>query len=305
VKFGVESLAGGTRPWAPPSFCSYSTTRLGTCCLNSPESGGLGAGSEGALTDRGRFRQISVGYVIQLAIELMAAPTTCNTPSELSDLGRNLPRLAEALSGPNDVTIVAIGSSSTEGDGASSKAASYPSRLNDALSGRFPNKKITVLNVGVGGQEAPDEAARFKKDVLASNPSLVIWQVGTNAAWKDYFLEDVRAGILRGLDHLSGVKTDVILMNLQYAPALLDQEQQGPTPATQQMQDIIARIASDSGVALFRRFEIMRYWRVTGGVTFEQMISNFDGNWLHQNDWSYNCIAQALCDGIVEAVATD
>jgi len=63
--------------------------------------------------------------------------------------------------------------------------------------------------------------------------------------------------------------------------------------------------ASDSGIALFRRFEIMRYWRVTGGVTFEQMISNFDGNWLHQNDWSYNCIAQALCDGIVEAVATE
>jgi hypothetical protein len=46
-------------------------------------------------------------------------------------------------------------------------------------------------------------------------------------------------------------------------------------------------------------------WHVTGGVGFDQMISNFDGNWLHQNDWSYNCIAQALCDGIVEAVKID
>jgi acyl-CoA thioesterase I len=234
----------------------------------------------------------------------MTAAPICDTPSELSSLGRNLPHLAEALTGPNDVTIVAIGSSSTEGDGASSKAASYPSRLKDALSVRFPNKTINIPNVGVGGQEAPDEAARFKKDVLASNPSLVIWQVGTNAAWKDYFLDDVRAGILRGLDHLSGVKADIILMNLQYAPALLDQQQQNPTPAAQQMLDIIAKIASDSAIPLFRRFEIMRYWRVTGGVTFDQMISNFDGNWLHQNDWSYNCIAHALCGGIVEAVGT-
>jgi lysophospholipase L1-like esterase len=233
---------------------------------------------------------------------MTAASNACDTPSELSALGGNLPRLADALSGSADVTIVAIGSSSTEGDGASSKAASYPSRLNIALSDRFPNKKITVLNVGVGGQEAPDEAARFKKDVLASNPSLVIWQVGTNAAWKDYFLDDVKAGILRGLDHLAGVRTDLILMNLQYAPAVLDQQQQLPTPATQQMQDIIARIAADARIPLFRRFEIMRYWHVTGGVPFDQMISNFDGNWLHQNDWSYNCIAQALCDGIVEAV---
>jgi len=236
---------------------------------------------------------------------MTAAPNTCNTPRELSALGRNLPRLAEALFGPNDVRIVAIGSSSTEGDGASSKAASYPSRLNDALSGQFPSKKINVFNVGVGGQEAPDEAARFKKDVLASNPSLVVWQVGTNAAWKDYFLDDVRAAMLRGLDHLSGVRTDIILMNLQYAPAVLDQQQQQPTPTTQQMLDIIAKIASDSAIPLFRRFEIMRYWRMTGGVTFDQMISNFDGNWLHQNDWSYNCIAQALCDGIVRAVGMD
>jgi acyl-CoA thioesterase-1 len=55
-----------------------------------------------------------------------------------------------------------------------------------------------VLNVGVGGQEAPDEAARFKNDVIAKGPSLVIWQVSTNAAWKDYFLDDVQAAIFQG-----------------------------------------------------------------------------------------------------------
>jgi hypothetical protein len=203
------------------------------------------------------------------------------------------------------VTIVAIGSSSTEGDGAKSKDASYPSRLNVALSARFPGNKINVLNLGVGAQEAPDEAARFKKDVSANNRSLVIWQVGTNAAWNDYYLDDVKAAILRGLDHHLGVPADIILMNLQYAPAVLDQQQQQPTPATRAMLDIIARIAADSGLALFRRFEIIRHWHVVEGIPFDQMISNFDGNWLRQNDWSYNCIAEALCDGIVEAASND
>jgi lysophospholipase L1-like esterase len=232
-------------------------------------------------------------------------PDACDTPSELSSLGRSLPNLARALKGLNEVSVVAIGSSSTHGDGASSDAASYPSRLNAALLDRFPGKKITVLNAGVGGQEAPDEAARFKKDVLPGDPALVIWQVGTNAAWKDYFLDDVRAGILRGLDHLSRVPADIILMDLQYAPALLDRAQQRPTPATQQMLDIIAAIAMEARFALFRRFEIMRHWHVTGGVPFDQMISNFDGNWLHQNDWSYNCIAEALCAGIIQALSDE
>jgi lysophospholipase L1-like esterase len=165
---------------------------------------------------------------------------------------------AYALRGQDEVTIVAIGSSSTKGDGASSGAASYPSRLGATFSARFPTQKINVLNLGIGGQEAPDEAARFKKDVLANKPALVVWQVGTNAARKDYFLDDVRAAILRGLDHLAGTTADVVLMNLQFAPALLDQKE-APTSATQQMQDIIATIAKDSGVALFQRFEIMRY----------------------------------------------
>jgi acyl-CoA thioesterase I len=231
------------------------------------------------------------------------APLSCETPGPLSALERSLSGFASALLERDEVTIVAIGSSSTKGDGASSDAASYPSRLGAALSARFPRPKINVLNLGIGGQEAPDEAARFKKDVLANKPALVIWQVGTNAAWKDYFLDDVRAAILRGLDHLAGTGADVVLMNLQFAPALLDLKE-APTPVTQQMQEIIATIAKDSGVALFRRFEIMRYWHVDRGIPFDQMISNFDGNWLHQNDWSYNCIAQALCDGLIGATAS-
>jgi lysophospholipase L1-like esterase len=242
------------------------------------------------------------GYSIKGPTTMTPSSMPCETPSTLSTLGRLLPSFARALRGQDEVNIVAIGSSSTEGDGASTPAASYPSRLGIALTARFPTPKINVLNLGVGGQEAPDEAARFKRDVLAEEPALVIWQVGTNAAWKDYFLDDVRAAIFRGLDHLSGTNADVVLMNPQFAPALLSQ-QETLMPATQQMLDIIAAIAKDSETALFRRFEIMRYWHVDRGIQFDQMISNFDGNWLHQNDWSYNCIAAALCDGLLEATS--
>ncbi|MGY0569665.1 hypothetical protein ACTGJ9_000120 [Bradyrhizobium sp. RDM12] len=49
----------------------------------------------------------------------------------------------------------------------------------------------------------------------------------------------------------------------------------------------------------------MRYWLVDRGIPFDQMISNFGGNWLPQNDWNYNCVAQALCDALVEAAVPD
>ena len=80
------------------------------------------------------------------------------------------------------VKIVAIGSSSTAGEGA---ILPYPGRLEAAMQARFQNPAITVLNRGKGGQEAPEELSRFESDVIAEAPALVIWQVGTNAVFHD------------------------------------------------------------------------------------------------------------------------
>jgi acyl-CoA thioesterase I len=230
----------------------------------------------------------------------MMADPICETPRKLSAFGLPLPNLAKALRGSGEVNVVAIGSSSTFGEGAS-PGNGYVDRLKDALLKRYPGR-IKMQNAGLNGDEAPNEAARFKKDVLAFDPALVIWQVGTNAAWKDYFLDDVGAALLRGLDHLADTGADLVLMDLQYAPALL-QSDDTPKPATREMLGILEAVAAEHDVSLFRRFEIMRYWHVQRGIPLKQMISNKDGNWLHQNDWSYDCLAQALCDGICDAVA--
>jgi hypothetical protein len=60
----------------------------------------------------------------------------------------------------------------------------YPERLLSFLQAEYPNAKITMVNEGIGGQEAPIELERFDTDVIAENPDLVIWQVGTNAVWQ-------------------------------------------------------------------------------------------------------------------------
>jgi hypothetical protein len=196
------------------------------------------------------------------------------------------------------VKIVAIGSSSTEGDGASSQAFSYPSRLEAALRLQFPDQSITVLNKGKGGEEAPDELLRFDKDVIPEAPSLVIWQVGTNAAWNGYNLTDVAAAIATGLAQLTDLAMEVALMDLQYAPAVLKPD---TIAATERMVGLIADATAKANVNVFRRFALMRHWNIDKQIPFERMISNFDGNELHQNDWSYNCVAEALAVAITGA----
>ena len=88
---------------------------------------------------------------------------------------------------------------------------------------RFLRRMIGVLNKGTGGEEAPVEFKRFKRDVIDEAPSLVIWQVGTNAIFrpKDFSVEETVEKIAEGLQRLSGLAMDVVLMDLQYVPAML------------------------------------------------------------------------------------
>jgi len=83
---------------------------------------------------------------------------------------------------------VAIGSSSTEGDGASSPAASYPSRLSAALRDSFLATNDQRAECRRGGQEAPDEAARFKNDVIAKGPFARHLAGRHERGVEDYFL---------------------------------------------------------------------------------------------------------------------
>jgi lysophospholipase L1-like esterase len=86
-----------------------------------------------------------------------------------------------------------------------------------------------MVNKGIGGQEAPIELQRFGTDVIAEKPDLVIWQVGTNAVWQspdqnprppsfDETTSAIRDGLVKLRDE---TQADVILMDLQYVPAVL------------------------------------------------------------------------------------
>lgn len=68
----------------------------------------------------------------------------------------------------------------------------------------------------------------MRTDVIAEAPVLPIWQVGTKAVWQcGHNLDEVAAAIEQGLRELAGAPTptDIVLMGLQYARALLTDEQ--------------------------------------------------------------------------------
>jgi acyl-CoA thioesterase-1 len=108
-------------------------------------------------------------------------PPACIITPDQARFDYPLPHTARLLAAGKPIKIVALGSSSTYGAGASSSAGSYPNRLAQELARRFPGQEFTVLNRGVNGEEITDMLKRLDSAVLAEHPDLVLWQVGTNS----------------------------------------------------------------------------------------------------------------------------
>jgi lysophospholipase L1-like esterase len=218
----------------------------------------------------------------------------CRAPSRLTRLEHPLRRTARRLASGQPLVIVAIGSSSTAGAGASSPSASYPSRLAVELQKLLRGHDITVLNRGVNGEETPNMMARFATGVIAEHPQLVLWQVGTNSVLRDHPLAPHAVELRHGIEQLKEAGADVVLIDPQYAPRVLAKVE---TPG---MVDQIALTARDENVDLFRRFDIMRDWYENQHRSFDVFVSR-DG--LHMNDWGYACWAKLLAAGIAQAAS--
>ena len=234
----------------------------------------------------------AAALVVALPFAAHAEAPRCDAPLDMVRFVKPLTHLSQKLASGAPITIVAIGSSSTAGAGASSPAATYPSRLAIELKQRLPGHVITVINRGVGGEEVGDMLKRFDAAVVAAKPDLVIWQLGTNSVLRDHQLGDHAASIRIGLDKIRATGADIVLIDPQFAPKVIAKAEAA------QMVDLIAATAKREDIDLFPRFRVMKRWRERG-MGFETFVAP-DG--LHMNDWGYACLAQALGDAITEAV---
>jgi lysophospholipase L1-like esterase len=231
------------------------------------------------------------GLTLALPAHAGAVTPVCDAPLDMLRLANPLSRVSQKLSSGDPITIVAIGSSSTAGAGASSPSANYPSRLQIELSAQFPKHVFKVVNRGVNGEEVDDMLKRFDT-VATEKPDLVLWQLGTNSVIRDHSVSGHDLAIHDGVRRLKAFGADVILIDPQFAPKVIAKQE------AEVMVNLIAQTAKLENVDLFRRFAVMRHWHDDDHMTFDSFVSP-DG--LHMNDWSYACIAKGLGNAIAEA----
>lgn len=217
----------------------------------------------------------------------------CPQPDSLRPSSWQLARTSGRVAGRLPLAVVAIGSSSTVGIGASIADSAYPALLQRHLRRLFPASAATVHNAGREGERLDQLQARIARDVAARAPHLVVLQTGTIDAIQRVD-PDVFARQLRDvLDQLAATGADVVMLDSQRYPDV------GESASYRAMQQLMRQVAAERGVPLVRRYDVMTYW-VTGRIyTYPQVLAP---DLFHPSDLTYSCTARALSEGIYGTV---
>ena len=181
--------------------------------------------------------------------------------------------------------ILAIGSSSTEGVGASSPTNAYPARLEDELS-RRNGIAADVKNAGVGGEMAVKTLQRLKSALKSGWARLVIWQVGTNDALVGVDEAAFRATVESGVAASRAAGVALLLIDPQFTPIAVDK------PRYERYVAIVDEVGARDHVPVLSRYATMKR---RGAKNALALLS---GDGLHMNDLGYRCIAHALAEAI-------
>jgi lysophospholipase L1-like esterase len=209
------------------------------------------------------------------------------TPSVFVDNGAG--ELLAGRGGPQrPLRLLAIGSSSTLGVGASAPANAYPAQLALDLSSQW-GVAAEVRNAGVGGETSTATLARLRGELARGDPDLVIWQVGTNDAVVGVDAVVFRANLEAGVLAAQARRVPIILVDPQFCPGIKD------FARFQQFVAVIADVGARLHVPVFSRFAMMKEWAAKSASALGAALSP-DG--FHMDDLGYACLARALAGDI-------
>ena len=213
----------------------------------------------------------------------------CEAPGADISTTAPLPHLAEKLEKGGRVRILAIGSSSTYGIGASSRRKTYPAQLRGILESTLKGTEAVITNRGVSGEVAQTTADRLRTEVALEKPDVVLWQLGTNDALARVPPHDFERTVVSTLEWLKSADIDVVLVGLQYTPQFVRDDNYFA------IREALLRAAAAQNVLYVRRYDAMQFIARNNPASAEMVTS--DG--LHLNDMGYQCMAEHIAHAVI------
>jgi len=190
-------------------------------------------------------------------------------------------------------SILAIGSSTTAGVGASRPENTFPAQLAGRLVQAWGPGSVEVTNAGVSGESSPATLKRLEAFMAAEpRPDLVVWQVGTNDVIFFGSPESLGRSVSRGLDAIRAGGAAALVIDQQFYPGIVNQKSYEGFVAA------VGAAAAARAVPVLPRYAMMKQWAQDDPAGYRALLAwdNF-----HMSDAGYACLGQLLADAILAA----
>lgn len=223
-----------------------------------------------------------------------AAPAACPAEGSKLPVPGALP-VSRAAVAQGRLSILAIGSSSIEGVGASRPELGFVPLLEAGLERRLPGVEVTVANRGIGGESTFETVNRLERELRSGPFDLVLWQLGTNDVLRSRPVRDFLDDFRRGQAILDRARTDVLVIDPQQLPDTPANTFRSKIPALAANSELVLAEAGRVGYAASSRHRAMQGWSGLpgGGVGPDN---------LHFNDEGYACWAKTTAEHLARAL---
>jgi acyl-CoA thioesterase I len=215
-----------------------------------------------------------IGVMLSLPVPSRAGSeiaNACGTPDEFVTTDTPLDEFAAAIAAGGPVPILAVGSATTvgavsisEGKPTAAEGGAFPDQMLRALNAMMPKVRFTMTVRGGRGMTAEALLAQIQDALKQQHYPLVLWQTGTVESVRGLRPDGLSDVLHDGADAILNAGGNVILIDPQFSRFLR------ANTDVDAYREVMRQTATEPGVALFRRFDLMQTWADDGGIDLER-----------------------------------
>ena len=205
------------------------------------------------------WRGVQCGLLlILLAASRVWADTPCPIPDAMALHDISLPAARHEVETEQRLNVLTFGGVRLAGLDAVGKGATYPARLQEALSAALPEVQVTVANEPAPGRTSADVPAVLPGLIARTGARLVIWGPGGRDVMARLDLDAFRAAVNGGIAAVRHGGADLILLDTTFVPSPQRMVLIEP------FRNRLLEAATANQVPVLRRHGLMRLWGEDG-----------------------------------------
>jgi acyl-CoA thioesterase I len=194
----------------------------------------------------------------------------CNAQEEFFAADASLAQFDAAVAAGGPVNVLAVGSATTVGSvmaggvHSAAQGGAFPWHLVRTLHTALPSVDFRLTVRGGRGMTAEDMLPLIDGALKQQHYPLVLWQTGTVEAVRGLQPSGMLDILQTGAERVRDAGGDLVLIDPQFSRFLRANTDIDP------YESVMQQVATMPGVALFRRFELMRAWANGGQIDLER-----------------------------------